>query len=338
MRRPISAVVASVALAALFVAGCGSSSDSDSGGEEGTGKIATILPARSIPYYRDLGAGIEAEADKAGWESDLVYGDQSVETNLNQVETALATQPDGMIVAPVDQEALIPGYRQVSDLGIPIVTVSDNIGEDGRSYQLAYVGHDYEQLGRDKAQWIVDQLEGEGIVGMVHAIRGLNFTEEQNAGAMEVFGENPGITVVDGPYVGDFTSDLGLEGAENLLTREPDLDALYMDNDDLALGAIEAVAQGGFSQDDILIVGTDGGPPALEAVAAGDLDVTWSLCGYAQGVEAVQTVIDNIENGTEPPDGFVATKQLMLTQDTIKEETAGLTRDDCNEAVETVSG
>lgn len=337
MRMTIVALAA--LLAAILLAACGGDddggSDSGDGGSAETGSITTILPARSIPYYRDLGEGVSAELERQGWEHDLQFGDQSAPTQLNQVQTALATQPAGMIIAPTDEEALIPAYRQVSESGVPIVTVSDDIGEGGRQYQLAYVGHDYEELGRQKAQWIVDELDGQGKVGMVHAIRGLNFTEAQDRGAKEVFAENPGIELIDGPYVGDFTSDVGLEGCENLLSRDADLDAIYIDNDDLALGCIQAVEQSGRSNTEVLVVGTDGGPPALEAVRKGDLDVTWSLCGYRQGVEAAQILIDNITNGDEPEE-FVATEQLVLTPDNIDEEVAGLTTEDCNGAVEEI--
>src|SRR5687768_15053670 len=99
----LSTLVVAVITAAV-PAGCGGGDDGD-GAEAGTGKITTILPSRQIPYYRDLAEGIEAELERQGWESDVIFGDQTVPTNLNQVQTALTSQPDGMILAPVDQEA-----------------------------------------------------------------------------------------------------------------------------------------------------------------------------------------------------------------------------------------
>ncbi len=341
MRHSRDVIAALVVLsAAVVLTACGgdngSSTKSGDANSAGTGSMTAVLPSRSIPYYRDLAAGVTAETKRQGWQLDVVFGDQSAPTELSQIQTALAHQPDAMVIAPVDEQALIPAYRQVSGAGIPIATVSDNIGEAGYPYQLAYVGHAYEELGRKKAQWIVDQLGGQGKVGMVHAIRGLNFTEAQDRGAKEVFAKHPGIKLIDGPYVGDFTSDLGLDGTANLLSREPNLDAIYVDNDDLALGAIQAVKQAGISNDNILVVGTDGGPPALEAVVKGELDATWSLCGYYQGVVAARTLIENVNDGVDPS-AFVPTRQLMLTQQNIAEKTADLTTEDCNSAVEQVA-
>lgn len=330
-RGTLTAVAVAATLLGVVIAGCGDD-DGDGGGDGGTGKekgtIAFNLAGRQIPYYRDLAAGMKAEATSQGWELKETFGDQRVPTQLQQIENLITTRPDGLVIGPIDQEAAISAYQMAFEQQIPIATVSDNIGESGVQFQLAYVGHVYEVLGKAKAQWIVDELGGEGKVGIIHAIRGGNFTEEQDKGAKAVFAENPGIEVVDGPYVGDFTADVGLRGTENLLAREPDLDALFFDNDDIALGGIEAVQARDIPPDEIIIAGTDGGPPALEAVKKGDLDVTFSLCGYAQGAQAVRTLIDYIRDGKKPP-ANVETPQVVFTTDNIDEKLASLTREEC---------
>jgi ABC-type sugar transport system substrate-binding protein len=326
----LTAVAAAAAcLCAGVIAGCGSD-DGGGGGSSGKdkGTIAFNLAGRQIPYYRDLAAGMKAEAEKQGWTLKETFGDQRVPTQLQQIENLITTRPDALVIGPIDQEALIPAYQKAYQQKIPIATVSDNIGDEGVQFQLAYVGHLYEKLGEQKAQWIVDALGGNGKVGIIHAIRGGNFTEEQNKGAQRVFAENPDIEVIDGPYVGDFTADVGLSGTENLLAREPDLDAIFYDNDDIALGGIEAVQARGIKPDDIIIAGTDGGAPALEAVKKGDLDVTFSLCGYAQGAEAIRTLIDYVKDGTKPP-ADVETPQVVFTTDNIDEKLASLTREEC---------
>lgn len=339
-RMWLATAVASILVLAVGIFGGCSGNDADS--EEGeavqadeSGTITSVLASREIPYYRDLAAGVEAEAQAQGWEVDLIFGDQTVPTQLDQVQTATVSQPEGLIVGPIDQDALVPAYREASEAGVPVVTVSDNIGPDGREYQLSYVGHDYEELGRRKAEFIVEELGGEGRVGMIHAIRGGNFTEEQDAGAKEVFSEHEGIEVIDGPYVGDFTPEAGLTGTENLLTRDSDLDAIYFDNDDIALGGLQAVTSRGIDPAEILIVGTDGGPEALEAVRSGEFDATFSLCGYAQGVEAVRTIIDYQNSGEAPPES-IDTPQIMFTTANIDRELEGLTTEQCNSAVEEV--
>jgi ABC-type sugar transport system substrate-binding protein len=163
---------------------------------------------------------------------------------------------------------------------------------------------------------------------MIHAIRGGNFTEEQNTGAKKVFAANPGIKVVDGPYVGDFSADVGLSGTENLLARDANLDAIFFDNDDIALGGIQALKERNIPMKKVIVAGTDGGGPALEAVKKGELDVTFSLCGYAQGAQAIKTLIAYIKNGTKPPPA-VETTQVVFTHANVNSKLASLTKEQC---------
>jgi ABC-type sugar transport system substrate-binding protein len=328
----------STATCVVALGACGGDDSSSDKGGGGSGQVkgkevAFNLAGRQIPYYRDLADGMTFEAKREGIKLTSTFGDQQVPTQVRQVENLITRRPDGLVVGPIDQEALIPPYRQASNAKIPIATVSDNIGKDGQQFQLTYVGHAYEELGRKKAKWIVDKLGGKGTVGIIHAIRGGNFTEEQNKGAKAVFKQSPGIKVVDGPYVGDFTADAGLKGTENLLSRTSKLDALYFDNDDIALGGIKGVKERDIPSDKILIVGTDGGAPAIQAVKAGDLDYTVSLCGYAQGVEAIKTLAAYFKTGKKPGP-IVKTPQAEYTPDTVESKLKELKKPDCNGAVD----
>lgn len=333
----LSVVLSIGVVGAGALSACGSDSDGGARGASGGVKgkeIAFNLAGRQIPYYRDLADGMTYEAKREGIDLTATFGDQLVPTQVRQMETSIARQPDGLVVGPIDQEAMIPPYREASNAKIPIATVSDDIGEAGRQYQLTYVGHAYEALGRKKAEWLVRELHGKGTVGMIHAIRGGNFTEEQDKGAKAVFVQNPGIKVIDGPYVGDFTADAGLKGTENLLARDSKLDALYFDNDDIALGGITAVKERDIPMDDILIIGTDGGAPAIQAVKDGELDYTVSLCGFAQGVQAIKTLAAYFKTG-QRPGPIIKTRQAVYTPSTVEAQLKRLTKQDCNAAVDT---
>jgi ABC-type sugar transport system substrate-binding protein len=207
--------------------------------------------------------------------------------------------------------------------------MANDINESGHDSQLAHTGQEYVDVGRKKAQFIVDALGGNGTVGYVHGIRGLTFSELQAQGAMEVFNANPGITVIDGPYAGEFSSDAGLTATENLLTANPGVQALYYDNDDIALGGIQAAQQRALPMDNVVIIGTDGGEPALQAVAAGTLDMTISLCGYATGKKGATTLIDNLRNGTKPEERFVEVDTLEITRDNLADSRAKIAAGEC---------
>jgi ABC-type sugar transport system substrate-binding protein len=259
------------------------------------------------------------------------FGNVTPEQQVQQVENALVKQPDGMIVTPIDEESLIPVFKQAHDQGVAIVGIGATVSDD--SVMTSFVARDNYSLGTLSADYVIDQLGGagkaEGKVGVIHGIRGLTFTEEKAKGIADTFAKEPGIEVVDGPYTGGFSADLGLDAAANMLTSNPDLDAIVFDNDDLAEGGVEAIQNAGINLDDIIVTGTDGGEVALDAVEAGDIDYTINLCGYREGISAVDTMAKFFDTGST--DARVVSEVEEFTTENAKEKRAELDqREECN--------
>ncbi|MGY1822197.1 sugar ABC transporter substrate-binding protein [Geodermatophilus sp. SYSU D00079] len=333
VRRRTAAALAATGLV-LSAAACsgGDGEAAASGGGGGGGDQMTVemnLYSRSLPYFQDFVAGAQERADAEGVTLNVTYGETDPQLQYDQVQNALTQSPDGVIVVPVDPAALIPVFQQASDGGVPVLTAINDIEEDGWPSVIGHVGKEYTEVGREKAQYLVDALGGQGTVAMVHGIRGLLFSELQAQGAMEVFAENPGITVIDGPYTGEFSSDAGLAAAENVLTANPDVDALYFDNDDIALGGVLAAQQRGIAMEDIIIIGTDGGEPARQAVAAGELDMTITLCGFLNGKQAMDTLVSYVRDGEEPAGRTVDVTSQTITAESYEDVEALIASGDC---------
>ena len=323
--KSLGATVAAL-IAITGLAACGGDDDS-SGSESGDGLTVYLNEyTREIPYFQEIAKGLDEEAATLGWTVDKTYGNADPAQQVDQIQNAIVTQPDAMVIIPIDEEAITPAMREATAAGIPVAAMGDDIADP--SARDFFLGVDYEAMGEQKAQWLVDELGGEGKIGFIHGIRGLHFTEAQVEGAGSVFAENPDIEVVDGPYTGGFSSDLGLKATENLLARDPDLDAIYYDNDDLALGGIQAIEESGINPDDILVIGTDGGPAALDAVKAGDIDYTISLCGFAQGKQVIEVLNDQISNDVQPEE-TIFTETLIFTPDTYDENITKVESGDC---------
>jgi ABC-type sugar transport system substrate-binding protein len=323
MAAAFAAVFAVVALAA-----CGGDDDDDGGGGDSEAKsIYMNAYAQEIPYFRDWQAGAAARAEELGWETSGEFGNTTPEQQVQQVENALVQQPDAIIVTPMDEESLNPVLGQAISQDIAVITLGATTSDP--ESLTSFVGRDNLQIGRDKAQYVVDQLGGQGKVGIIHGIRGLTFSEEMGKGYEEVLSAAPGIEIVDGPYVGGFSADLGLDATANMLASNPDLNAIIYDNDDLALGGAEAIKNAGINPDDILVLGTDGGETALEAVEAGTIDYTVSLCGFREGSSAIDTLNTYFEDG-EVSDRIVSETEVFTT-DNIADQRAELDqRIECN--------
>jgi ABC-type sugar transport system substrate-binding protein len=322
-------LVAFVAVFALAggLAACGDDDDDGGGGGDEAKNVYLNAYASDLPYFRDWQAGAEARAEELGWTTSGEFGNTTPEQQVSQVENALVEQPDAMIVTPIDEESLVPVLQQAADQGVAVITLGATISDPEAI--TSFVARDNLDIGRQKAQYVVDQLGGKGKVGIIHGIRGLTFTEEQAKGYEEILSAEPGIEVVDGPYVGGFSADLGLDATANMLTSNPDLNAIIYDNDDLALGGAEAVKNAGINLDDILILGTDGGEAALDATEEGLIDYTISLCGFREGASAIDTLNTFYEDG-EVDDRIVSEVEVFTTEDTADKRAELSERIDCN--------
>jgi ABC-type sugar transport system substrate-binding protein len=323
-----AAAIAAVALT-VGLAACGSDDDSSSGDDSSGEAKSVYLNAYSqeIPYFQDWQAGATARAEELGWDVTSEFGNGTPEQQVQQVENALVKQPDGIIATPIDEESLIPVLQQAAEQGVAFIGVGATVNDP--SVVTSFVARDNYNLGVLSAQYVTDQLGGEGKVGIIHGIRGLTFTEDKADAFKDEFAKEDGIEVIDGPYVGGFSADLGLDAAANMLTSHPDLDAIIFDNDDLAAGGIEAVQNAGINLDDIIITGTDGGEAALDLVEAGKMDYTINLCGYREGISAVDTLNTYFEEGSV--DDRVVSDVEEFTTENAKEKRAELDqREECN--------
>jgi len=312
-------VVSGFTLAAVIgLAACGGSSSSGGGSKHELKNVAVSMYARDNPFFAEVVKGIQYEAKRKGVKVSVVWAENDPGQEVTNIQNLITRQPDGLIVSPIDPNALVPPVKQAKAAGIPSVIVTDDIAPSGKQYQLTSMSSDYADTGRIKAQYIVKQLHGQGKVAVVHLIRGLAFTEEQWKGAESVFAKNPGIQIVGQIYAGAAASDKGLNAAENFLTAHPDLNAIYVDNDPLALGVIQAIKQRHVNHK-VIVVGADGTPDAMNELKDKTLDLTVDFCGFNEGVRAIDALWDYRTNGrvdTAKPPQQVITQQNVAQQST----------------------
>jgi ABC-type sugar transport system substrate-binding protein len=290
-------------LLALAGTGCGGSDKkSSSGGSQGkeVKQVVLQLFARDNPFFTNIADGVKYAAKQKGVKVSINYANNDPASEVSQLQNSITRKPDGLIVSPIDPNALVPPVKQAKQAGIPIVMVADQVAPSARGDLLTYSGSSYTDTGRAKARYIVDQLKGKGNVIFIHEIRGLGFTEEQSRGAKEIFSANPGIKIVGEKYSGAGSREAGLSAAENLLTANPNADAIYADNDDVALGAITAVKNRGLDPKKLVIVGANGTPDAFKAIHRGDLKMTVVFCGFSWGVHALESIYNFVKTGQKP--------------------------------------
>ncbi|GAB3534280.1 hypothetical protein GCM10027403_09850 [Arthrobacter tecti] len=170
---------------------------------------------------------------------------------------------------------------QVDDPSGGLATVS-NIGYDDR-WQSGYLA----------GRYIAEQLGGEGEVITIMGPSGSDWTELRSHGFQTAIEEYPGLTIV-GTADGGYVRDQGLTAAQDLLTRFPDVDAIYGENEDMALGASQAIDARGLEHWDgesgIITIGADGLVSGMEAIKNGTLTATVDVNSVEMGHSMIETL------------------------------------------------
>jgi ABC-type sugar transport system substrate-binding protein len=282
-----------------------------------------LLKTLSNPFWGAMEQGVRDGAEEAGVEYYLqaVESDQAAEPQLNVCNTMLERNPAVMITASINSNNLLPCLKRANEAGIPVVDLDANIDYDvakEAGVEIAFtIGSDNEAAGAQGADYVVERL-GADATGPVLVIEGLsgNITGQRRAkGFADRLQETaPGLEIV-ASLPGDWDRGKAANITNDILTRNPDLKAIFAANDVMALGAVETAYAAG-KGDDIVMVGVDGNVDAVESIKAGRLDASVAQLPYLVGKQAVEKVTE-VLNGAEV-EQFIAVPTLVLTKDVLE--------------------
>lgn len=288
-----------------------------------------LLKTLSNPFWGAMEQGVQDGAEQAGVEYYLqaVESDQAAEPQLNVCMTMLERQPDVMITAAINSTNLLPCLKQATDAGIPVVDLDANLDHEiaaEAGVDIAFtIGSDNVAAGMQGAEYLVEQL-GADASGPVLVIEGLsgNITGQRRAqGFAEKLAElAPGLEIV-ASLPGDWDRAKAANITNDIMTRQPDLVAIFAANDTMALGAVETVFAAG-KGDDIVMIGVDGNVDAVESIKAGRLDASVAQLPYLVGKQAVETVGEVLDGKEVETFQYVPT--VVLTQEVLEAGTEPL--------------
>ena len=310
--------LAGLTAAALVMTACGGNSDDGGdgggGGEENDFRIGVSFYSNVIPLYVEMEEGMRDKAEELGVELEFAYADNSAENQSNQINTFITTGVDLILASPVDAAALTPAYQQARTAGIPIISVANKVADDAD--EDAYVGPDLVEQSARTMERVVEGMGGEGKLLILSGPPQITFVQLQQTGWDQVLAENPGIEVVDTAVVPDLSTSGAVDATAAALSANPDVTGILASIDDMALGAVQAAGSAGIAPEDIFVAGWDGGPAAVEAIKAGDYDLTLSQKPYTWGQIAVETAVDWL-NGDKPEEHRVNTPDVFIDQENV---------------------
>lgn len=260
--------------------------------ENGKIKVGLSVSTLSNPFFVSLRDVIVEEAEAKGMEIIVVNSQDDPATEISNIEDLIQQGVDVLIINPTDSSAVSSAVQSANSANIPVITI-DRSAEQGEVETL--ITSDNVAGGEMAAEFIYDQL-GEGAkVAELEGVSGASATRERGEGFHRIADEKLDV-VASQPA--DFDRIKGLTVMENTLQGNSDIEAVFAHNDEMALGAVEAIQAAG---KDIIVVGFDGIEDAIDAVEAGDLTATIAQRPDLMGKEAIKAA-EKILNGEELED------------------------------------
>lgn len=282
-------VVALFAAVALFATACGG--DDGNGGDDtpeggdGAASIGLAVSTLQNPFFVSLRDGAQEAADEAG--ADLAVSDaqDDAQQQADDIQDFITQGVDVIIINPVDSAAIVPSVEAANDAGIPVITV-DRGAEGGEI--ASHIASDNVLGGQLAGEYLFEQIGGEGSVAQLEGVPGASATNDRGEGFQQALDEADGIELVSS-QTANFNREDGYSVGQNLLQANADLAGLFAQNDEMALGALEAAEEAGM--DDLVVVGFDATDDAIAAVREGRLAATVAQQPAEMGRLGVETAV-----------------------------------------------
>ncbi|WP_219701265.1 sugar ABC transporter substrate-binding protein [Marinomonas lutimaris] len=261
-------------------------------------RIGVTLFSFDDNFLSVLRNNIETSAKKSGVNLQVEDAQNEIGVQLNQIQNFIASGVDAIIVNTVDSDATMGMSDAAEEAGIPLVYVGRHpININMMPDNQAFVGSNELESGTLQAQEVCRLLDGKGKAVIMMGTIGDNNTTIRTKDVHDVFAtpECSGIEIIE-QQSANFMRTEGNNLMSNWLTAGLEFDAVIANNDEMALGAIQALKATGRSMDSVIVAGIDATSDALSSMKAGDLDVTVFQNGAAQGSGAVQAALQLINN------------------------------------------
>jgi len=263
------------------------------------------LSTLNNPFFVTLRDGAVDAAKKLDINLIVVDAQDNPAKQLSDIEDLIQRKVNFILINPTDSSAIGSAVEKANKAGIPVATVDRNADKGKVVFHIA---SDNVAGGRMAARYIADALKGQGTVIELVGIPGSSAARDRGAGFEDELANYPKIKLV-AKQTANFNRAEGLSVMENLLKAYPNINAVFAQNDEMALGAIQAIKAAG-KLDKIIVVGFDAIDDAINAIKKGDMEATIAQQPYLMGQMGVTKAFEYLTLGTVffPVDLQVITK------------------------------
>lgn len=314
----------------LFAAACGNT------GSNGGNNVPANAPAgnaseapadgKVVLGFSQVGAesgwrtantdSIKESAEEAGFELKFSDAQQKQENQIKALRSYIQQKVDVIAFSPVVETGWDTVLQEAKDAGIPVILTDRAVDSKDTSLYKTFIGSDFVEEGRRAGKWLAEQykdasepvkiVELQGTTGSAPAI-------DRKTGFEEMIKENANLQII-ASQTGDFTRAKGKEVMQSFLQAHPDIDVLYAHNDDMGLGAIQAIEAAGLVPGkDIIIITVDAVKDGMTAASEGKINFIVE-CNPLLGPQLMQAVNDVLA-GKEIPQRIVTEEGTFTSEE-----------------------
>lgn len=264
---------------------------------------------------------VKAEAEKRGIDLKFSDAQQKQENQIKAIRSFIAQGVDAIVVAPVVETGWRPVFMEAKRARIPVVIVDRNVDLKNDSLYVTRIAPDFVKEGEKAASWLMEKTGGDCSIVELQGTVGSSAAIGRMEGFNKVISTHPKAKIVRS-QTGEFTRAKGKEVMESILKAEnggKDICALWSHNDEMALGAIQAIKEAGLKPgEDILVVSVDAVDDIFVALKDGEVNATVELSPHMGG--PAFDVIDEYLKGKRDFKKWIVMDGATYTQDNYEDE------------------
>ncbi len=253
----------------------GSSTGGTSVKKEGKLVVGFAQMENNNPWRIAETNSFKEEAAKRGYEIVVSDAQGDAARQVNNVEDLVTRGVDAIMLPPREFEGLAPALKAAREAKIPVFLIDrEAAGTPGQDF-VAFIGSNFVEQGKRAAEWLINKTGGKASIVELQGTAGASVTRDRKQGFAEAIGSHPDMKIIHS-QTANFSRAEGQRVMETIIqAKGKGITAVYAHNDEMAIGAIQALKAAGMKPGtDVLVVSVDGEKDALKAVIAGDLNVT----------------------------------------------------------------
>jgi ribose transport system substrate-binding protein len=283
-------------------------------------KIGFVVTTLSNPYFVTMTEAAKGEIKgDSGFELVIQAPEQAVNVarQVDIVENLISQRVNALAIVPADSKGIIPAIAKANAANIPVLILDNKIDKAAAAqagvHTVTFIGSDNVAGGRLAGEYMIKKLPQGGDVAILEGVSGVDAAIDRKAGFLAALSSDPRLKVV-ASQPADWDREKGLNIFQNILQAHPNIKGVFACNDEMALGAIQAIRAAG-KEGQIVVIGFDAIKDALDAIRKGEMDATVQQLPGEVGRLGVKYAVEVVNHQAVPP--VIPTEVKLITADKV---------------------